>query len=149
MPVEFRFARLDEYDKAARFLNDYWSKDHIYIRDKALFDWTFHRTTHWDADTYSFAVAHNGDEWVGILGGIPFTFNQHGEKQRGVWIVNYVIHPDHRKGTTALQLLSVFRKEPFESTVAFGITKASTVIYKVLRGDVVELNVGPILLREA
>ncbi len=138
MPVDFRFARVDEYDQAAHFLHDYWSVDHIYFKDKPLFDWTFHRATHWDPETYSFAIAEDGGEWVGILGGIPFTFNHFGEKQRGVWIVNYVIRPDHRKGPTALQLLSMFRREPFEATIAFGINPATSAIYRVLRGDVID-----------
>ena len=62
--------------------------------------------------------------------------NAFGQKSKAVWIVNYVIRPDHRKGTGALQLLSMFRKAPFEATVAAGITKESSVIYRVLRGQV-------------
>lgn len=138
MSVEFRFARADEYPQVSRFLHEYWSPDHIYTRNKSLFDWTFQRRGHWEPGTYSFAVAEEGGEWVGILGGIPFTLNQHGTPQKAVWIVNYVVRPDRRKGPTALQLLSVFRGAPFESTVAFGINPATSAIYRVLRGQVVE-----------
>jgi len=139
MPVEYRFATTNEYTEASNFLRDNWSPNHIYIRDKALFDWTFHRRGHWPRDSYSIAVAEDAGEWVGMLGGIPFTFNFFGTKQRGAWIVNYVIRPDHRKGVTALKLLSMFRNEQFDSTIAFGITQASTPIYKVLRGEVLEM----------
>lgn len=138
MPVEFRFARTDEYGRASEFLHDFWNADHIYTRDKALFDWTFHRPGHWEPETYSVAIAEDGGEWVGILGGIPFTFNSFGDKQRGVWIVNYVIRPDHRKGPTALKLLSMFRGGPFDSTIAFGINPGTSAIYRVLRGEVTD-----------
>src|SRR6202790_1450058 len=136
MTVEFRYAALDEYAGISDFLHQYWAKDHVYTRARALFDWTFHRPGHWDPDTYSFSLAVDGDELVGILGGIPFTLNQFGETSKAVWIVNYVIRPDHRKGTTALQLLSSFRRPEFSAVVAFGINPATVAIYQVLRGKV-------------
>jgi hypothetical protein len=136
MAVELRYAARHEYDSVSRFLNEYWANDHIYVRSKPLFDWTFGRSNLWPDDTYTFAVAENGSELVGILGGIPFVLNQFGQKSRGVWIVNYVIRPDHRKGTMALQLLSKFRRPEFPTVVAFGINPATSAIYRVLRGQV-------------
>jgi hypothetical protein len=73
---------------------------------------------------------------------MPFVFNQFGESKRGVWITNYVVRPDHRKGSTALQLLSMFRgnsgrgEHDYDITVAFGINPATATIYRVLRGEV-------------
>ena len=78
----------------------------------------------------------DGPELVGILGGIPFTLNQFGKSSKAVWIVNYVIRPDRRKGAMALQLLSSFRKPEFSAVVAFGINPATVAIYQVLRGQV-------------
>jgi len=136
MAVEFRYATLDEYPRISDFLNEYWAKNHVYTRDRRLFDWSFHRAGHWDPSSYSFSLALDGGELVGILGGIPFTLNRFGESSKAVWIVNYVIRPDHRKGAMALQLLSSFRKPEFSAVVAFGINPATVVIYKVLRGQV-------------
>ena len=59
MAVLFRYARYDEYPEIARFLNDYWAKDHIYVRSRPLFDWTFSRRGQWEEGTYSFAVAED------------------------------------------------------------------------------------------
>lgn len=75
MSVEFRYAGLDEYPRVSRFLDEYWAKNHIYVRERPLFDWTFTRRRHWENETYSFAIAEDGSEIVAILGGIPFTFN--------------------------------------------------------------------------
>jgi N-acetylglutamate synthase-like GNAT family acetyltransferase len=136
MPVQYRYASSDEYPAISRFLNDYWAENHIYCRNRALFEWTFHRKGFWPEDQYSFAMAEDGGELVGILGGIPFAFNRFGRRSDGIWIANYVIRPDYRKGTTALQLLGQFRQPRFSACVAYGITQASAVIYKVLRGEV-------------
>jgi hypothetical protein len=139
MSVEFRFARLDEYEPISQFIGQYWASEHIYTRSKALFDWTFSgRPDLWHEQGYSFSLAEAGGELVGILGGIPFELNAFGEKSLGVWIVNYVIRPDHRRGASALQLLSTLRKPPFNATIAFGINPATATIYKVLRGRVLE-----------
>lgn len=146
MSVEFRYARHDEYPQVSVFLNDYWAKNHIYCRDEKLYHWSFGRGgRHWAesaAGGSSMALAEDKGEMVGILGGIPFTFNALGESKRGVWITNFVIRPDYRKGPTALQLLSMFRGKSkleghdYDATVAFGINPATATIYKVLRGEV-------------
>ena len=139
MPVEFRFARRDEYPRISQFLNDYWAEDHVYCRDRALFDWTFRRPGHWPKDEYSLALAEDAGELVGILGGIPFAFNRFGARSNGIWMANYVIRPDHRRGPTALQLLAMFRPPRFDACVAFGINPATSAIYRVLRGEVLPL----------
>src|SRR3954470_23798130 len=108
MALEFRTARLNEYPQISSFLHEFWAPNHIYCRNADLFDWTFRRTDRWDSDSYSFMVAEDNGELAGILGGIPFLFNQFGRTSNGMWIVNYVIRPDHRKGSAALQLLSQF-----------------------------------------
>lgn len=136
MAVTFRYATYDEYLPIRNFLDSYWAENHIYVRDRKLFDWTFDRKSLWKQDGYSFALAHEGGELVGILGGIPFEFNCFGKSSTGVWIANYVIRPDHRKGTIALQLLSMFRRPCFQPVIAFGINPATATIYKVLRGEV-------------
>ncbi|MEZ5401927.1 MAG: hypothetical protein R2729_19800 [Bryobacteraceae bacterium] len=135
--LSFRFARLDEYPVLSQFLHDHWANHHVYCRDKALFDWTFLHNNQWpNKEEYCFAVAEKNGEIVGILGGIPFLFNHKGKTLSGVWIANYVVHPDHRRGTLALQLLSQFRRPPFQAVVASGINPATQTIYKVLRGEV-------------
>ncbi len=138
MALEFRPARLNEYPQISLFLHEFWAQNHIYCRNADLFDWTFRRRDRWDSDSYSFMVAEDNGELAGILGGIPFLFNQFGRTSNGMWIVNYVIRPDHRKGSAALQLLSQFRKPEFNPVIAFGINPATSAIYRVLRGKVLD-----------
>lgn len=136
MAATFRFARADEYPAIAEFLDKFWAKDHIYCRREDLFRWTFQRPGHWEEGQCSFSLAEDNGKLAGILGGIPFTFNAFGKTSRGVWIVNYVISPDHRKGPLALQLLGTFRRPEFDPVIAFGINPATSAIYRVLRGEV-------------
>ncbi len=139
MPVEFRFARLGEYPRIREFLNEYWAKDHVYCRDLALFEWTFRRPGYWVDGEYSLALAEDGGELVGLLGGIPFAFNRFGRRSNGIWMANYVVRPDHRRGPAALQLLALFRPPRFDACVAFGINPATSAIYRMMRGEVLPL----------
>jgi len=136
MAVTYRYANLDEYPRIAGFLNEFWANDHVYVRDKPLFDWTFQSAALWPDSGYCFALAEDNSELVGILGGIPFVFNTFGKASSGVWIANYVVRPDHRKGSVALQLLSQFRKPSMHAVIASGINPATSAIYRVLRGEV-------------
>lgn len=136
MNLELRFANRDEYPRIARFLNDHWAEQHIYTRSEALFRWTFARRTQWPQDGFSVAVAVCDGELAGILGGIPFAFNHFGNRCQGVWLANYVVREEQRKGPAALKLLSMLRGAPFGATLAFGINPATANIYRVLKGNV-------------
>jgi hypothetical protein len=136
MNIQFRYANFDEYPRVSQFLDQHWAKNHVYVRERRLFDWTFRRDGHLESEAYSFVIAENGNEIVAILGGIPFTFNCLGKTSKAVWIVNYAVRPDHRRGPVALQLLSTFRRPPFGEVIASGLNPDSTIIYKVLRGTI-------------
>jgi hypothetical protein len=138
MALDFRFARSGEYPRISMFLHEFWAQNHVYCRMSDLFDWTFQRPGFSAPDEYTFALAEDGGELAGILGGIPFQFNHFGRQSNGMWIVNYVIRPDHRRGSAALQLLSQFRKPEFNPVIAFGINPATSAIYRVLRGQVLD-----------
>lgn len=136
MSIEFRFAATHEYPRISAFLDEYWAKGHIYVRKPELFEWTFRRPGFWDAGQYSFSLAEDNGELVGILGGIPYDLNFRGTRRRGVWIVNFAVRPDYRKGAAALRLLSTFRNSAFPVVIASGLNEATVAIYKVLRGQV-------------
>ena len=136
MSLEFRFANNGEYPRIIAFIDEFWAKNHIFVRSKELFDWTFKRPGFWEGDGYSFALGEDNGDLMGILGGVPYNFNAYGKIRRGVWIMNYAIRPDHRKGTAALKLLSTFRNPSFPVVIASGLNPATTAIYKVLRGQV-------------
>jgi Acetyltransferase (GNAT) domain len=132
MTVECRYARFGEYDRVSLFLDNYWAKNHIYVRVPGLFEWTFGRQNLWDQPGYSFAIAEDKDEVVGILGGIPFVFNSMGQDSRAIWLVNYMVRPNYRRGPLALRLLKMFRRLPYETVIAFGNNPAVVPLYRAL-----------------
>jgi hypothetical protein len=138
MPPELSYANFDEYPRIREFLANYWSATNIYVREPKLFDWTFGRQSLWDRDGYSFALAEDKGNVVGILGGIPFTMNCFGRRSRALWLANYMISPDHRRGPLAMRLLKMMRREPYRATIAFGINPQTAPIYQVLRWRLVE-----------
>ena len=91
MTVEFRYARFGEDSRIREFLDEYWARNHVYVRMPRLFDWTFGRKALWDHDGYSFVLAENAGQIVGILGGVPFVFNCLGRTSRGMWLANYMV----------------------------------------------------------
>lgn len=138
MTIELRYAGFDEYPRISRFLAAHWAADNIYVRERRLFDWTFGRSALWDRYGYSFALAEAGGEIVGILGAIPFEFNRLGAGARALWLANYMIAPEHRRGPLAVRLLQAMRRDPYMATIAFGINPRTAPLYQALRWRVVE-----------
>src|SRR5215475_4896931 len=137
MSVEFRYACFGDYPRISRFLDEYWAKDHVYVRIPQLFEWTFGRISLWDREGYSFALAEEKGEIVGILGGIPVVFNCLGQLSRGAWLGNYMVRPDYRGGAVAIRLLNMFSSE-HEITATSGLNPAISPLLRALRWQVLE-----------
>lgn len=136
MSLTVRYAQAEDYPRISTFLDTHWAKGHVYVRLPQLFDWTFGRRNLWDQEGYSFAVAEDHDDVVGILGGIPFVFNCLGRASRGIWFANYMVHPDYRRGSLALRLLNMFRRPPYTTVIAFGVSTTAVPLYQALRAQV-------------
>lgn len=136
--VELRYADNNEYLRIRQFLVEHWSTDNIYVREPKLFDWTFGRRNLWDREGYSFALAEDRGKIIGILGAIPFVLNHFGQESRALWLSNYMIAPDYRRGPLAVSLLQTMRRKPFAATIAFGINPRTTPLYQVLRWKVID-----------
>ena len=63
MSLDVRYAQLDDYPRLSAFLDTYWAKDHVYVRQRSLFDWTFGRRDLWAHDGYSFAWLRTTMRW--------------------------------------------------------------------------------------
>jgi hypothetical protein len=138
MAVHVRYLRQDEYAIAAEFLHRYWSPNHVYTRDRRLFDWTFGRRGLAGPDEYTFAVAAEGREVVGILGGIPFAFNNHGDRDPGVWLTNWFVRPEARATGAGILLLSVFQKPRRSVLISFGITQNVAILYRQMNWSIID-----------
>jgi len=138
MTIQVRYLNYGEYNRVANFLDRYWANNHAYVKMPQLFEWTFGSHSYWDRDTYSFAIAENESEVVGILGGVPFLFNSCGRTSYGMWLANWMVRPSDRHGRCALTLLKQFARHPFDTTIAFGINRDVMRIYQAMQWKVVE-----------
>ena len=138
MTIDVRYAEFGECQRISRFLNEHWAKDHVYVRVPELFDWTFNRAGLWDREGYSFALAEEKGEIVGILGVIPFAFNCLGKVSRAAWTANYMVLPEYRRGPVGIRLLRMFWRPPYETVVSFGITPFVIPLYRLLRWRILE-----------
>ena len=121
MAVEIRFVQRDEYPLAAEALDRLWAPNHVYCRDRALFDWTFRRPGLWEQDSYCFVLAWLDGEVAGTLGAIPYLFNDLGRLSRGFWPTNWIVREDARGHGIGTKLTAVFSEPPSESQIHFGI----------------------------
>lgn len=128
-----RLAKFEDYSIISDFLHQHWSANHIYTRSKALFDWTFRPRDSTDSDHYSFALALDGSDCIGILGAIPFTLNVYGESRLAYWLANWMTVTDKRTTTAGLQLLKFFDRTAHQVLISFGINQNVARIYQALR----------------
>jgi hypothetical protein len=133
-----RLLSLDEYPLAAEFLHRHWAPNHIYSVNKSLFDWTFNHPQINQPGTYSFAVAEQEGRVVGVLGGIPFSFNDRGQQRRAFWLANWKMLEEFRRGTAALALLDYFYAPPHQVTISFGINPTVARLYDAMRWHVMD-----------
>jgi hypothetical protein len=136
MAIEFRYAEVGEYQRISQFLDRYWAKNHVYVREVELFEWTFGRGSLWDQSGYSFALAEDRGEVVGIFGAIPFVFNALGQLSRAIWTANFMVRPDYRRGPVALRLLNMFRRPPYDAVIVFGINASIVPLYCALHAQI-------------
>ncbi len=136
--MDVRYARRSEYPMIAEFLRTYWAPNHIYARNEPLFRWSFDRPELWDHDAFSFAVALDGGDCLGVLGAIPFIANLRGQTRPAVWLANWMTAPGERTSLTGLRLLRQFDRKPIELIVSFGINADVARIYRAMKWTVVD-----------
>ena len=132
MTINLRYAQFGDFPRIRNFLDQYWQKDYVYVRQPELFGWTFGRADVWDQEGYSFALMEDKEQVVGILGAIPFVFNRLGESSLAVWFANYMVRPEYRRGALAMRLLSAFHRPPYSLEIVFGLNPRVVPIYQRL-----------------
>jgi hypothetical protein len=138
--ASIRILRHDEYPVAAEFLDGIWQKNHVYCREKALFDWTFAAAPAWNRpDQYSFAVAEDSTgRLIGGLGAIVFRLNRHGQSDTAWWPVNWMVPEAHRSTGAGLALLNTFKREIGPSMVSFAINDIIARLYRKMGWEILE-----------
>lgn len=117
-----RFAKENDISNIMKFIDEYWRKNHIVSRDKALFEFQ-HK---WD-DEISFVLSEKEGDITGVLGFIPY-----GKTHRDVTLVIWKTNKteDTMQG---INILSFLRDNGDIRTIsAPGINPKTISIYKFL-----------------
>ncbi|WP_104401016.1 hypothetical protein [Vibrio penaeicida] len=137
MKTEFKVCSLDMVDELIGFIDEHWRKDHIFTRDRKLFDWQ-----HKNGDQYNFVLAMRGKEIIAILGFIPTSqFSKTLEDQKEAWLAIWKVRDDIRQPGLGLLMLKFLKKElDLKLICSLGLSKQVVPIYKALKYEVGILN---------
>lgn len=135
-----RFCKKDEYNKLVDFIHDYWDENHVFCRNKDIFEFQ-----HGDAceGEYDFIIAvHNEtNEIHAVLGFISSSRYDEGDIKNPVfvagalWKVRDDIH-NNEIGKLGLDVLYyLLKKFPDSAYITLGLSKYSQDIYNALHFD--------------
>lgn len=133
MPVEFEFCKRDKVDSLIDFIDKNWKKDHIFVRNRELFNWQ-HKTK----DLYNFILAIEGKKIIGILGFIPTSkFSDELIVNNEIWLAIWKVRHDIHKPGLGLLMLNFLNKKFNNPTIcSIGLSQQVIPLYKALKFEV-------------
>jgi hypothetical protein len=135
------FCKKDDVDDLIRFIADYWRKDHIFVRDRRVFDFQ-HKL---DDENYNFVIARQGSEVVACLGFAAieqydlsdkkWSGHQHPFFGKGIWLCLWKSRQDVAAGMGFY--LYRFLEENLEPewVATAGISRYSVEAFKMFRWE--------------
>lgn len=137
MTIKIKQCELFEVDELLNFIDNEWKKDHIFTKDKELFDWQ-----HKGKKCYHFILAKEGDEILGVLGYIPTSqYSPKLEINNEIWLAIWKIKDGVNKPGLGLMLLNYLKKTLNNPTIcSLGLSKEVIPIYKALKYEVGTLS---------
>lgn len=126
---------LQETDLAASFFHQQWRPNHIFYLHRELLLWQYYDNPY--ARQFSpgltFKGAFDDDELVGVFGYMPFAFNRYGRRRYGCHLSAWWVHPEHRRGPLAMELLHELQhRMNFEACLAGINTPVAEGLYERL-----------------
>ncbi|MEX0333113.1 hypothetical protein [Vibrio tubiashii] len=137
MAIKIKQCELFEVDELLKFIDNEWKKDHIFTRDRELFDWQ-----HKSEKCYNFVLAKEGEEILGVLGYIPTSqYSPKLEINNEIWLAIWKIKDGVNKPGLGLMLLNYLKKTLNNPTIcSLGLSKEVVPIYKALKYQVGTLS---------
>lgn len=133
MSVIFEICKKDKVDELVGFIDKFWKKNHIFVKNRKLFDWQ-----HKSKDSYNFVLAIDGVEIIGILGFIPTSqFSHELQAKNEIWLAIWKVREDVKKPGVGMLMLNFLRKKLNNPVIcALGLSEQVIPIYKVLKYEV-------------
>ena len=132
-----RIAKLTDYPRIIKFLDQNWKKDHILVRSKELFDWQ-----HKDIENYNFIISihEKSLEVTSLFGFIPLNLFDRSLKSKYYYGAIWKSTKQSKPGE-GLYLIKFFLKKFNPLYLGFiGISSDSIFIYKKLGLSINTLN---------
>lgn len=140
--MEIRPFQYDEIKKVQDAIHTIWSPHHILSRDQKLFEFMFeqlpHKNSVFHTEEYAMLGAFDGEEIIGFLGTMPFTFNNKGKKGLAITFANWIVKESMRHTGAGLKLISEAKALNPDAIVVLGIGKQAKPIYDMMRWNVLE-----------
>lgn len=130
MGIKISLCGFSEVEQLISFIDSDWKKDHVFVRDRKLFDWQ-----HKGKDNYNFVLAKNEDDIVGVLGYIPLSqyspiLAEHNE----LWLAIWKVKDGIRKPGLGLMMLKFLNKIYNNPSIcSIGLSKQVIPIYKAFK----------------
>jgi hypothetical protein len=132
--INIRFAEESDQLRLIKFINDYWKKDHIFVKDPNVFSWQYrNKDGRWNIvlaeNTYN-----NGEKSIiGILGFIPLGRYDENLGDDCIFLAVWKVREDVCPPGIGLQMLKKIKKTLSPSFIgAIGISDIVKPIYQAL-----------------
>lgn len=115
------------------FIDKFWKKDHVFVHNRALFDWQ-----HKNGSNYNFVIASQNDEIIGILGFIPTSqYSRELEVNNEIWLAIWKVRDDVKKPGLGLMMLNFLKKHLNNPSIcSIGLSKEVISLYKVFKYEI-------------
>jgi len=127
--LSIELCSFSDVDKLIDFIDQNWKKNHIFTKDRKLFDWQ-----HRGVRKYNFVLAKEMNEIVGILGYIPTShYSDLLSKNNLLWLAIWKIKDGVKKPGLGLIMLNYLKKIYRNPKIcSIGLSREVIPIYKAL-----------------
>ncbi|MDM5231841.1 GNAT family N-acetyltransferase [Lysinibacillus pakistanensis] len=140
--MEIRLFKIDEIALLMESIHRIWAKNHILARDEQLVRFMFYdnpnRQLITDDNHLTFVGAWIDGEVVGLLGAMPFEFNDQGKKGLAITLANWIVDPNYRDSGAGLALLDFVQGLNPNIILAMGLSEEAAKLYRLMRWSLVE-----------
>ncbi|PCJ39605.1 MAG: hypothetical protein COA71_13220 [SAR86 cluster bacterium] len=133
MTLKLEVCTQSNVDKLISFIDKYWKKNHIFVNDRALFDWQ-----HKNKEEYNFILAIENGDILAILGFIPTSqYSKPLQKHNEIWLAIWKVRDDVKKPGLGLLMLKFLQKHLNDPTIcSLGLSQEVIPLYRALKYEV-------------
>lgn len=133
MATKIGLCDFSEVDDLISFIDSDWKKNHIFVKDRELFDWQHKGKNH-----YNFVLAKSDDEIIGVLGYIPLSqYSDALSENNELWLAIWKVKDGVNKPGLGLMMLKFLNKKYNNPSIcSLGLSQQVIPIYKAFKYNV-------------